>query len=61
MLSAFGYFQSGPTTSNTIPTASNPTKPVEKPLAARRIAPIAEMMHPINKDLNFILFVFSTP
>jgi hypothetical protein len=39
----------------TIPTASKLMKPSEKPLAARRIAPEAERMHPISKNRSFIL------
>jgi len=58
---AFGYLQSSPTTSNAIPTASSPTKSAEKLLAARRIALIADMMHPINKNLSFVLFVILQP
>ena len=57
----FVYFQSSPTTSNTIPTASSPTKSAEKLLVASRIALMANMMHPIIRNLSFILFVFSTP
>jgi hypothetical protein len=57
----FGYFQSSPTTNNTIPTASTPTSSVETPLAARRMAPKNEMMHPISMSLSFIAFVSFHP
>jgi hypothetical protein len=55
MLSAFFRgFQTTPTTNNTIPMTSIPTRGAEKPFRIRKMAPKAVRMHPAIKNLNFI-------
>ena len=44
-----------------VPTASISTRSAEYPLTASRMAPKAEMMHPIIKSLGFIPFLSSNP